>query len=181
MSGTPRALVRRYARALVSVATERSADEALALRDELAAFAALLERHGALRATLLQPGLRPEPRRRLVRALAERAGASELLRRLAELLADRDRLSILPTLAVAYAEELNAARGVVTAEAVSAAPLGTAQLRGLAAALGRGTEVQPRVDPSVLGGLLVRVGGRTYDGTVRARLAALRHRLAGSR
>jgi len=180
VSGIPRALVRRYARALVSVATQGSADEALALRDELRAFASFLEGNVELRATLLQPTLRPGPRRRVVAALAERTRASDLLRRLLLLLADRDRLSILPALAEAYAEQLNAERGVLTAEAVSAVPLGAAQRRALAAALGKATEVESRVDPAVLGGLLVRVGGKTYDGTVRTRLATLRHRLAGS-
>jgi F-type H+-transporting ATPase subunit delta len=180
MSDISGALARRYARALVSVATERSAKEALALRDELRAFASLLERTRELRATLLEPTLRPEPRRRIVAALAERTGASDLLRRLLELLAERGRLSILPALAEAYSERLNAVRGVVTAETVSASPLAPAQGKALASALGKSAEVVSRVDPAVLGGLLVRVGGKTYDGTVRARLAALRRELAGS-
>lgn len=179
MSGIPRALARRYARALVSVATERSLDSAVALRDELRAFASLLARTSELRATLLQPTLRPVPRRRIVAALAKQARASELLSRLLLLLADRGRLSILPALAEVYAEQLNAERGVVTAQAVSASPLAAAERQALAAALGKTAEVESQVDPAVLGGLLVRVGGKTYDGTVRTRLAVLRRQLAG--
>jgi F-type H+-transporting ATPase subunit delta len=181
MTGIPRALVRRYARALVSVATGKSQDAALKLGDELRAFAALVERTPELRATLLQPTLRPGPRRGIVAALAVRVRASELLRRLLLLLAERDRLSILPALAEAYADQLNAERGIVTAETVSAAPLATAQRRALEAALGKSTGIKSRVDPAVLGGLLVRVDGQTYDGTVRTQLATLRRRLAGSR
>jgi F-type H+-transporting ATPase subunit delta len=180
MNGTPRALARRYARALVSVAAERSADEALVLRDDLRDFASLVERSSALRATLLAPTLRAELRRRIVQALAEQAKASALLQRLLLLLAERDRLAILPALAEAFAEQLNAERGVVSAEAVSALPLAAAQQKALAAALGRSAEVEARVDPSVLGGLLVRVGGKTYDGTVRSQLDAMRRRLAGA-
>lgn len=180
MSDIPRALVRRYARALVFVATKRSMDEALALRGELSAFAALVERSAELRATLLHPALRPDERLRVVSALAERTGASETLRRLLGLLANRGRLAILPALAEAYAEQLNAARGFVSAEAVSAFPLAEAQRRALVAALGKNAELRLRVDPAVLGGLLLRVGGKTYDGTVRTRLATLRRRLSGS-
>jgi len=66
-------------------------------------------------------------------------------------------------------------------KAVSAVPLAEAQRAALAQALGsavgRNVELEARVDPAVLGGVRVTVGGRTYDGTVRSRLAALRERL----
>ena len=119
----------------------------------------------------------------MLAALAERAGASVLLRRLVELLASRDRVALLPDVAEAYADIANAARGVVSAEAVSAVALPEAQARALAAALGGPAgpaELRRRVDPELIGGLLVRVGGKTYDGTVRTRLAALRRRLAAT-
>jgi F-type H+-transporting ATPase subunit delta len=157
-------------------------DEAVAMRDELAGFVALIEEHPALRRTLLHPALAAEPRRRLLAALAERAGASPLLRRLLDLVAERDRLPILPELSLAYAGLLNERRGVVDAEVTSATALTEGQRRALVGALravaGREVELRSEVAPAVLGGLLVRVGGRTYDGTVRTRLSTLRRRLA---
>jgi F-type H+-transporting ATPase subunit delta len=180
VSGGPRALARRYARALLDVAGREGETTALALRDELRAFSPLVSGHAGLRRALLHPGLGAEPRRRVLAALAERAGASVLLRRLLDLLASRDRVVLLPDVAEAYAELANAARGIVSAEAVSAVALPGAQVRALAAALGGAVELQTRVDPGLVGGLLVRVGGRTYDGTVRTRLAALRRRLAAA-
>ena len=119
----------------------------------------------------------------MLAALADRAGASVLLLRLVELLATRDRVALLPDVVEAYADLANAARGVVSAEAVSAVALPEAQRRALAVALGGPAgpaELRSRVDPALIGGLLVRVGGRTYDGTVRTRLAALRRRLAAT-
>ena len=68
----------------------------------------------------------------------------------------------------------------MSAEAVSAVALPDPQRQALAAALGDAVELRTRVEPQVLGGLLVRVGGKTYDGTVRMRLDALRRRLAAS-
>jgi F-type H+-transporting ATPase subunit delta len=180
VSGSSLALARRYARALLEVADREEGGVALALRDELRAFAALVWGHPALRRALLNPGLGSERRRRALAALAERAGASTLLRRLVDLLAARDRVALLPEVADAYGELSNAARGVVSAEAVSAAALSEAQGRALAAALGAAVELRRRVDPSLVGGLLVRMGGRTYDGTVRTQLAALRRRLAAA-
>jgi F-type H+-transporting ATPase subunit delta len=180
MSVAPRALARRYARALLDVARRRGEGATLALRDELRGFAALVTGHAALHRALLHRGLRAEQRQRLLAAVATKAGASELLGRLLDLLSSRDRVAILPDVAEAYGALANAARGVVSAEVVSSHPLPEAQKRALASALGAGAavELRTRVEPRVMGGVLVRVDGRTYDGTVRARLAALRRRLA---
>jgi len=183
VTGTVRALARRYARALFDAAARQGPQTPLALRDELRAFAPLLAGHAELRHALQQPGLGAEPRRRVLAALAGRAGGSVLLRRLVELLASRDRVALLPDVALAYAEIANAARGVVSAEAVSAVALPEAQARALAAALGGPggpAELRCRVDPDLIGGLQVTVGGKTYDGTVRTHLRALRRRLAAT-
>jgi len=180
VSGAPRALARRYARALLDVAAAQGRDATLALRDELRAFSGLVSEHAELQRVLRHPGLGGERRRRLLVAVAETAGATALVRRLVDLLAVRDRVALLPDVADAYAKAANAAHGVVSAEAVSAVPLGAAQRQALAAALGETVELRTRVEPEIGGGVLVRVGGRTYDGTVRARLAALRGRLAGT-
>jgi F-type H+-transporting ATPase subunit delta len=182
MSVAPRALARRYARALHDVARGRGESTALAIRDELRAFAPLVTGHGALLRALHHPGLRAEQRQRVLAAVARKAGASELLSRLVDLLASHGRVALLPEVAEAYAALANATRGVVSAEVVSARPLPEAQRRALAAALGAGAEVEfrTRVEPDTIAGLLVRVGGTTYDGTVRARLAALRRQLAAA-
>ena len=183
MTGTVHSLARRYARALFDVASREGKDAPLALRDELRAFAPILDGHAELRKALLHPGLATEPRRRVLAALGESTGASVLLRRLLELLVTRDRIALLPDIVLAYADVANAARGVVSAEAVLAVAPSEAQTRALAAALGGPAgpaELRSRVDPGLIGGLLVTVGGKTYDGTVRTHLRALRRRLAAT-
>lgn len=178
MSGAARPLARRYARALLDVA--RAAGEALAVRDELRALVPAVTGHDALWRALVHPGVSAEVKGRVLAAVAETAGASPVVRRLVALLAARDRVALLPEVAEAYADAANAAQGVVSAEAVSASPLTGDEHRALEAALGGAVELRTRVDPDLLGGLLVRVGGTTYDGSVRARLAALGRRLAES-
>ena len=117
-------------------------------------------------------------------AVAQQAKLSELLTRLLTLLGERDRLDQLPAVAAAYARLLNAHRGVVAAEAVSATPLDEAQALAVAKALGgvtgREVDLTTRVDPGLVGGMLVKMEGRTYDGSVRARLLSLRRRLSGA-
>lgn len=180
VSEQPRALARRYAKALFDVAGAQGAAPA-ALERELAELVGLIEGSDGLRRALLGPTLRAAARRRLVDALAEAGQASPLLRRLLVLMAERDRLALLPALAEEFAEVRNARDGRVSAEAVTAVPLAAPQRATLASALGEavGKQVQlkARVEPALLGGVLVKLGGRSYDGSVRGRLAALRARL----
>lgn len=173
------AAARRYARALLDLASQ--AGDPAALREELREAAALLASQPRLAELLASPALATEAKKRLLAAVFAGGGASRLLVRLLELLAERRRLELLPAIVHAYGALWNAQRGVASAEAVSTLPLDEAERRALVAALekttGLGIELETREDPSLLGGLLVRVAGRSYDGSVRARLQALRARL----
>jgi F-type H+-transporting ATPase subunit delta len=167
----------------VYVASQGEAQGVLALRDELRAFAQTLDSHPQLRQALAHPTLAAEQKRRVVLALAEAASLTPLAKRLLELLSSRDRLALLPDVVEAYAELANAAQGVVAAEAISATPLAAEHKHALEAALkgaAASVELRTRVEPAILGGLVVRAFGRTYDGSVREQLAALRRRLAAS-
>jgi F-type H+-transporting ATPase subunit delta len=180
---SPRALARRYAKALLEVAASAGAKDVLVLRDELASFVPLVDGHPELRRAVADPGLAAAEKRRLVGLVAERAGASSLVRQLVDLLAARDRLGLLQDVAEAYAQLANEAQGVVTARVESAVPLSAAQRQALEQALkgeAKQVELRAEVDADLLGGLVVRAFGRTYDGSVRTRLGALRRRLARS-
>lgn len=182
MTGSPSTLARRYARALLDVATGQGGGLEQTVGTEIVAFARLLDSSVPLRAALLHPSLGSAVRRRVLAELADASKASPLTKRLLDLLGARDRLALLGALAEAYRAEQNQRRGIVTAESASAVPLAPAQKEALAAALrtlvGQDVILDSQVDTALLGGLVVRVGGRTYDGSVRGRLAALRQRLA---
>ncbi len=182
MRAVSRSQARQYARALLTVAEGRSGDEALRLRGELREVCTLTGKHRALRAALDARGVTLEDRGRALAAIADKAGASPLLSRLLGVLATRDHLSLLPSLAEVYAELVNAAKGIVPVEATGAADLTGEQERALVEVLrvatGSEVELSTKVQPEVLGGLQVKMKGRTYDGTVRGRLLALRRSLA---
>jgi F-type H+-transporting ATPase subunit delta len=171
---------RRYARALLDVAVERG--DPAAVRRDLGAIASALAAHGGLRAVLVHPAVASGRKKAVCRALFE-GKVEELSLRLLDLLAERGRLDLLPGIERSYAALFNERRGVVAAEAVTAVPLEDAQGAALEEAIrratGKGVELAAGVDPSVLGGVLLRMGGRVYDGTVRTRLRALRERLRG--
>jgi len=172
-------IARRYAQALLEVAAAQ-ADPAR-LREELRAVARLLRDNRELALAFSHPALGPERRRRLARAVLEGSGASELLLRRVDLLAERGRLGLLEAIRDAYEAAFNARRGVAAAEVRTAQPLQPAQLEALTTALRRATggevELTTALDPRLLGGVQVQVGGRIYDGTVRRQLERLRERL----
>lgn len=171
---------RRYARALLDVALEKGSPEVVA--GELKEAVMLLDSHRELRGILAHPALGAERKRAIVSEVWRGRTESEIVPRLISLLAERDRMEMLGDVLGFFAELWNAHRGVVAAEATTAQALDTHERNALTQALGRavGKEVDlaMRVDPEVLGGVLVRMGGRTYDGTVKGRLRALRAHLA---
>jgi F-type H+-transporting ATPase subunit delta len=118
------------------------------------------------------------------RQVAERVGRQ--LTNLVGLLVERRRVALLPKVADAFRRLIYARRNIVEAEVASAAPLTEAERAALrerlARLVGRRVELRERLDPGLLGGLVVRIGDRLYDASVRGRLERLRNRLiAGSR
>ena len=107
--------------------------------------------------------------------MAAKAGAFELLDGLLSIMGEGPAVALLPMVSAAYAKLWNAHRGVVAAEAVSRAPRRGADPGGGGGARARlraRGRPSARVDPRLLGGMLVKMEGRTYDGSVRARLLA---------
>jgi len=163
------ALVRSYAEALFSVADAEGELDAVERR--LFAFAELLERETRVRDALLDPSLPIENKRQLIAdTLRERANplAVNLLGFLVEQGRAREIGRIIEALA----------------EVRSAVPLGDARAKKLADALSRATgrpiEVRVIVDPSVVGGVVARVGDEIFDGSVRSRLIGAREQLTGT-
>ena len=97
------------------------------------------------------------------------------------LLADRDRLSLLPDLLAVYRERLLDYRQVVRAEVTTAMPLAqdrAAQLeKRLAEVTGRRVTMTAKVDPALIGGVVTRIGSTVYDGSVATHLETMKQRL----
>jgi F-type H+-transporting ATPase subunit delta len=105
--------------------------------------------------------------------------------KLLTLLADRDRLALLPEIATAYQDRLMSHANVVRAEVVTAIGLPADRVaalqQGLAAATGRQVQLETRVDPSIIGGAITRIGSMVYDGSVTRQLEKMKEALtAGS-
>jgi F-type H+-transporting ATPase subunit delta len=173
----------RYARALFDVALREQADLDRIER-ELAGFVALFEEYPTLAKVLLNPAV-PVPRKRAaVAELTARIGVAPILAKLLALLAERDRLIVLPDLLASYRQRLLDHRKIVRAEVTTAAPLADGQAdaitRRLASVTGRSVTLQTRIDPSIIGGLVAKVGSTVYDASVTRQLQRMKARLGES-
>lgn len=170
----------RYARALLDVAIQEKADLE-AIEQDLARFAELFTIHPTLAKVLLNPAV-PVPRKRAaVAELLALMKPAPILGKLLAMLADRDRLVLVPDLLASYRDRLLDYRQVVRAEITTAGelPAGHAEAieRRLALATGGKVMLQTRTDPSILGGVVARIGSTVYDGSVTRQLEKMRERL----
>lgn len=180
---TNRTAATRYARALLDVASKEQADLSK-IDADLAAIVDLFAAHPPLSKTLLNPAI-PAPRKRAaVEALVARLAPSPIVGKLVTMLAERDRLVLLPDLLAAYRQRVMDRQGVVRAELTTAEPLDASRAeavkRSLAQATGKAVELTSRVDPAIVGGLVARVGGTVYDASVTSQLKRLKQRLEES-
>ncbi len=110
------------------------------------------------------------------------AGHSPEAINLVRLLLHKGRFTLAPQIAEQYRQMLNEYRGIATAEVASAVPLDRKEIEAVARHLsnltGRQVVVEAHVDPSILGGIVARVGDQLIDGSVKGRLEALKRRLS---
>jgi len=170
----------RYARALLDVAIKEKADLER-IEQELADFAALLDAQPALKKVLLNPAV-PVPRKRAaVVDLTALAKLTPIVAKLLVLLAERDRLILIPDLLASYRDRLADYREIVRAEVTTATPLAPERIqqiqKSLAGVTGRSVMLSTRVDPSIIGGIVARVGSVVYDASVTGQMQKLKERL----
>ena len=174
-----RASAARYARALLDVVIKSGNPEQV--EGELTALADLFGGHLELQKALTSPAVPVAAKRGVVEGLVSRVKPSPLLGKLLLMLADRERLALLPEIAVVYRERLMEHRQIVRAEVTTAVPLPADQAaqfeQRLAAATGRRVTMTARVDPALIGGAVARVGGVVYDGSIATQLIKMRERL----
>lgn len=175
-------LAGRYATALYSLADDnRELDAVVA---DVERLRALIGASDALRGLLASPVADRADQRRAVLTVLEQQGVGRIVRNLAGVLADNGRLPVLDRVATAFLDLVARRRGVQTAEVVTAIPLGDTQRASLLARLaesGYGSvRLTETVDPTILGGLIVKIGARLYDTSLKSRLQRLTYAMKGA-
>jgi F-type H+-transporting ATPase subunit delta len=176
---TNRSSAARYAKALLDVS--RKEGDPQAVERDLAAFVSQADGHPQLARVLVNPAIPVQRKVALVDELLKRSPVQVVLARMLRLLAERDRLVLLADLLDEYRRRLMDLQNVVQAEVTSAVPLpeGAAQaIEGaIAARTGRTVAMKTRVDPSLLGGVVTRIGSVVYDGSVKRQLEKMKDAL----
>jgi F-type H+-transporting ATPase subunit delta len=174
-------IAERYAQALLELADEQKQLDQVA--DDLRAIRAALAESEDLRELARSPLYSREQKTKAVEAVLTKLGSGELTRRFAMVVAQNRRLFALSGMIEGYLAELARRRGEVKAEVTAARPLSDTQNETLVAALrgavGSKVQVDVTVDPSLIGGLVVKVGSRMIDDSLRTKLQRLQLAMKG--
>lgn len=174
-------LAGRYASALLDLADERKALDEVA--DDLKALRSLIAESEDLRRLLGSPIFSREEQRKAMGALMDKVETAELTRRFVLVVAENHRLFALPGMIESYLSELARRRGEITAEVTAARSLSDAQqtalLEALRSAVGGKVQLDLKIDPALIGGLVVKVGSRMIDSSLRSKLQRLQLAMKG--
>lgn len=172
----------RYASALFELAKE--SDKLTETEADLAKFEQLLAASEDLRRMVRSPVFTAEEQTRAIGRVLDKAGIGGLSANFFKLIASNRRLFVASDIIKAFRELSARSRGEVTAEVASATPLGAAHLaeleKALAASVGKEVKLETRVDPALLGGLVVKIGSRMIDSSLRTKLSGLETALKGA-
>ena len=170
----------RYAQALFQLAGESNTTDAVAA--DLDRFAAMVAESSDLQHLVKSPVFSVEQQVKALDALLSRAGITGLTANFLKLVASKRRLFAVDGMIQGFKALNDAAKGVTRAEVTVAEPLSDANLSTLQAALaqvsgGRSVMVDVKVDPAIIGGLIVKLGSRMVDGSLKTKLNSIRTRM----
>jgi F-type H+-transporting ATPase subunit delta len=179
---TSGAAANRYARALFDVIARESPASIEQAQGELQQFADLYAGNAALANALGNPAIPASKKVAVVKAILDTAGAvTSPVAKLLLMLAERDRLVLLPELARAYRDRVMDHQQIVRGAVTTAVALPAEKVRALEAGLqkatGRKVVLEAKVDPSIIGGVVTRLGSTVYDGSVTTQLERMKQSL----
>jgi F-type H+-transporting ATPase subunit delta len=169
-------VAQRYAAALYELASEsRSVDE---VNGDLASLAAMIEDSADLKRLVMSPVFSAEEQTSAMGAILAKAKIGGLAANFIRLVAAKRRLFALPEMIRAFQGEVARARGIVTAKVTLAETPSAKQINDIKAALrdvaGKEVAVDVNVDPSIIGGIIVKMGSRMVDASLKTKLNSIR-------
>ncbi len=170
----------RYASALHALAAETGATRETG--ESLAKFQALIDQSADLQRLVKSPAFSAEEQTRALGAVLDKAGIGGTAAKFLKMVAAKRRLFAVSDMISGYRQLEDAANGVTRAQAIVAEPLSDAQAQALrrelaAASGGKSVEVDIKVDPSIIGGIVVKLGSRMIDSSLKTKLNAIRTRM----
>ena len=175
-----RKIAQRYAKALMNIGQEDGKYDTYG--KELDAFSVLFQGEEQLREVLSNPTFNVARRQTIIKEIGKRLRLSSIIINFLHLLVDKNRMRYLPDITALYRELTDEAAGRARVKLVTAHDLSkkkltelTHELQGL---VGKQVVMEVETDPDLIGGVVARIGGMVYDGSVKTQLARLRETLA---
>lgn len=169
-------VARRYAGSLYELAAESGSVEAV--ESGLGQVEAMIGESADFKRLIESPVFSADEQYRAIAAIGEKAGIDGLLANFLKVVARNRRLFALPGIITAFRAIAAEARGEIAADVVSAHELNATQQKELAAALkdvaGKDVAINLTVDPSILGGLIVKIGSRQIDTSLKTKLTSMK-------
>lgn len=173
------AIARRYAKALLLIGKEDG--QADKYRDELSAVAELIGSQKSLEQALTNPLYDSAGRRKVLMAVIEKLGLSQVMQSFLVLLFDKRRIAFIGQIDQFYQKLADELKGVMRASLVSATELSSDAVEKIRVALsqrtGKDILLEVEKDPSLIGGLVTRIGDLVLDGSIKSQLVNMRESL----
>ena len=175
-------VARRYAKALFAVAQVQS-DKAVMAQygDDLARLAGLLQNAPGLTKIFRNPNFRGEGKRGVVIKILDKVAPCAMVRNFCLLLADKNRLAFLPEINASYGMLLDSAQGVLRGKLVTAVKLSDVVQKNVVDKLqkesGQKVVLDYEVDQEIIGGLMLKIGDKVLDASIRAQLQILKENI----
>ena len=173
------AIAKRYAKALVQIGSETGNVEGF--NAELSRFSTLLTDSRDLGAVFANPAYEIESKKEILSGVIGKLSLSPMVSNLLMLLLERGRLAVLPQIAESYGAFADELSGIIRPTVTSGQTLSEPQVEqiksALAQATGKKVELKVEVDPSLLGGVVAKIGDKVFDGSVKTQLARIQDTL----
>ena len=176
-ASTSKGVAKRYATALFDLANET--DDIPTLEKNVDTLTEAIDESTDLNSLISSPIYSRDQQKNAISAIARKMGVSDVMINALSLMAEKRRLFVVPTFLSALSDLISESKNEITAEVVSAQSLSKGQVEKLGKSLkknfGKDVKINATVDPTLIGGLVVKVGSRMIDTTIRAKLNSLQN------
>ncbi len=173
------AVARRYAKALLLIGKDDGQTDLY--REELDRFTTLVAENAALEQAIINPLYDAAGRKKVLQSVVERLDLSELMKSFLLLLFEKGRIGFIDSINHFYKELADNVRGVASAELISATDLPDETINKIRTALskrtGKDVKLEVKQDPSLIGGIVTKIGDLVLDGSVKTQLQNMRESL----
>lgn len=178
---TGNVVARRYAKALFAVGQKSGGESLDAFGKELSALAGVLDESPEAFSFFRNPAFSAEEKKSVLKTIAETLSVGTMMQNFCDLLADKGRVDVLPGIAADFQSMLDQKNGVISGSLVTAFELSDARRKELTEKLEKQTgsklDLEFDADPTILGGVVLKVGDKVLDASLRAQLDILKEQI----